>query len=79
MNANFWCWAVLIWLLEGAYNGIIVVIGSIGFLGGITSSVVVELWSKNDGLYLVLSLRFTSLVVELDALVMVLCKWFGEN
>ena len=34
---------------------------------------------KSDGLYLVLSLRFTNLVVELDALVMVLCKWFGEN
>ena len=34
---------------------------------------------KSDGLYLVLSLRFTSLVVELDALVMVLPKGLGEN
>ena len=35
---------------------------------------------ERDGLYLVLSLRFTSLVVELDALVMmVLPKGLGEN
>ena len=34
---------------------------------------------ERDGLYLMLSLRFTSLVVELDALLMVLPKGLGEN